>query len=357
MIVMRISNRLIKTLIETILLIVLVLDLIWLQTWIVLLVCVLYFVCDYLLYRREAVLSFKSSRTIRESMTLNDVKEIESCYTALKEFNTPEKRALTRPPLERYFYYLRYEQVKRLLDKYAKGAKRVLELGCGFGVNTFYICENLKIPVTGLDIDHLKLIDASQKASKLSLCKEIEYVTGDACHPPFKASSFDCILMTEVVEHLIHPEKGITASNYLLCNGGTLILTTPSSHNLNYSSNPFLILEKSLSLGSDRLLPPYHNLHAEFEYNRKKPEPQYGMHYHFSYKELSTFLRTNGFQNIFRGSFEIEFPLFPIIDFIFQGNLEKIKKYVGPIETILKRIPLLRYMGQHLILVARKGLG
>jgi len=289
-------------------------------------------------------------------MTVHDVKEIENRYTALEAFNTPEQRALNRPPLERYFYYLRYEQARRLLDKFAKGAKRVLDLGCGFGGNTLYICENLKVPVIGLDLDHLKLIEASRRAGKQSRCKEMVYITGDACHPPFRALSFDCILMTEVVEHLIRPEEGFAVSNYLLCEGGILILTTPSRHTLNYSSNPFLILEKTLSFASDRLLPPYHNLHAQFEYNRKKPEPQYGMHYHFSYRELSALFRTHGFKSILRGSFEIEIPLFPVIDLIFQGDLEKMRRYVGPVEAILERTPLLKYLGQHLIWVARKGL-
>jgi 2-polyprenyl-3-methyl-5-hydroxy-6-metoxy-1,4-benzoquinol methylase len=287
-------------------------------------------------------------------MTLRDVKDIEAHYSALDTFNSPAKRALMRPPLERYFYYLRYEIVQGLVDGYAKAATKVLDLGCGFGVNTFYMCENLSVPVAGLDLDKLKLVEASLRAENQSKCERIAFVTADVCRPPFKASSFDCILMTEVLEHLIRPDEGLRACSHLLPAGGILILTVPSRHNLNYSANPFQVLEKIFSLVSDRVLPSYHNLHARFEYNRKDPETQYGMHHHFSFQRLSAILQKNGFEGIFRGSFEIEIPLFPIIDLLSRGDVEKIRKYVGPIEAILERIPFLKHLGQHQILILRK---
>lgn len=341
--------------IEMALLAGMILDLIWWHIWYLTSLCALYFIYDYVSYRREAILNFRASRPVREAITLGDVKELETRYTSLEDFNSPEKRAMARPPLDRYFYYVRYQWAQMLLDKYARGAKRVLDLGCGFGLNTLYVCQNLSTAASGLDLDHLKLIEAFRRGANSPLCKEIAFVAGDACHPPFKASSFDCILMAEALEHLIRPEEGVAACKDLLCDGGTLILTTPSSHNLNYSSNPLIVLEKLLSLVWDRILPPYHNLHAQSEYDRKNPEPQYGIHHHFSYQNLSTLLCSNGFKSILKGSFEMEIPLFPMIDLLFRGDLEKIRKFVRSIELLLEKLPLVKYLGQHLIWVAQKG--
>jgi len=351
---MKLSRRLRKIMIEMAFLVGMILDLVWWHVWYLTVLSSLYFIYDYISYRREAILSFRASRPVREAMTLRDVKEIENRYTSLEAFSVPEKRAMTRPPLDRYFYYVRYQRAQMLLDKYASGAKRVLDLGCGFGLNTLYVCQNLETAATGVDLDHLKLLEASRRAADSPLCKEVAFVTGDACHPPFKASSFDCILMAEALEHLIRPEKGIAACKDLLCDGGTLILTTPSHHNLNYSSNPLIVLEKLLSLVWDGLLPPYHNLHAQSEYNRKNPESRYGIHYHFSYQNLSTLLHSSGFKSILKGSFEMEIPLFPIIELLFRGELDRIRKFVGPIELVLARLPLVKYLGQHLIWVAQK---
>ena len=66
-------------------------------------------------------------------------KEIERVYTLREDFNTQEKRARSRPPLDRHFYYARYERVQKLLDRFARKATRVLDMGCGFGRNTLYI--------------------------------------------------------------------------------------------------------------------------------------------------------------------------------------------------------------------------
>jgi len=160
--------------------------------------------------------------------------------------------------------------------------------------------------------------------------------------------------MAEVIEHLIRPENGIAACHDLLCDGGILILTTPSSHNLDYTCNPLIILEKLLSLISDRLLPPYHSLHARFEYDRKKPEPQYGIHYHFSFQKMWDLLHRNGFRSIQKGSFEMEIALFPIMEFLFRGNLEMSRQFVRPVEDAFQRLPVVKYLGQHMIWVSQK---
>jgi 2-polyprenyl-3-methyl-5-hydroxy-6-metoxy-1,4-benzoquinol methylase len=354
---MKISPRLIKATIETTFLVVMVLDLIWWDEWYLISLCALYFIYDYVNKRRNAILNVRASSLLREAMTLRDIKEIENRYTALDAFNSPEKREMTRSPLDRYFFSLRYAQSQMLLQKYATGAERVLDLGCGFGINTIYVCQYLEKNVIGLDLDYLKLIEASRRADNTSICKRISFVAGDACHPPFKAPSFDCILMAEVVEHLIRPEEGIRACKELLCDGGILIITTPSRHNLDYSSNPLIALEKILSLISDKVLPPYHNLHALCEYDRQNPEPQYGIHHHFSYQSLGALLRENGFGTLIKRSFEIEIPLFLLIEFAFRGDVERIKKFVAPIETVLERMPVFKSLGQHLVWVARKDGG
>ena len=330
------------------------LDLFWWQTWAVFLAALAYFVGDYLWYRREAMLNLRISEPIRKGMDLKDIKDIEEKYTMREDFSTFEKRALVRSPLDRYFYYARYERVQSLLGKYAPGAKRFLDLGCGFGENTIYISQNLEYHAVGLELDSLKLKEARSRARKESLTKGIAFLTGDASRPPFRASSFDCILLSEVLEHLIDPPQTLAACHDLLAYGGILIISTPSRHNLNYRLNPFLILEKTLSLVSDRILPPYHNLHAQFEFNWRRPEPEYGMHYNFSWQHLEDLLRETGFQSIWRGSFEIEIFIFLLLELFAQDNLERIKKYVAPIEEMMEKVPLVKHLGQHLLWVARK---
>jgi ubiquinone/menaquinone biosynthesis C-methylase UbiE len=346
--------RLRKIIIQSLFLGMTLFDLLWWHKWYPAFLGTLYFTYDYISYRVNAIMDFKASKRLRENITLKDIKKIENDYTQLDAFSSPEKRAMNRSPLDRYFYYDRYKQAEKRLNKYAEKSKRILDLGCGFGLNALYACRNLRGSVIGLDLDYLKLIKANKKAVGDPSCKNIAFVAGDACSMPFKDTSFDCILMTEAIEHLIHPERGIAACHDLLCDGGILILTTPSSHNLNYTCNPMIVLEKILSLIWDAFLPCYHSLHARFEYDRKNPESQYGIHYHFSIQKMWELLNRNGFRTMEKGSFEIEIAIFPIISLLFHGNLKMISHFVGPVEAVVHKLPVLKYLGQHIIWVAQK---
>ena len=119
--------------------------------------------------------------------------------------------------------------------------------------------------------------------------------------------------------------------------------------------NPSLLLEKAISLLNDKVLPPYHGLHARFEYNRKRPEPEYGIHYHFSQKQLRRIVTQNQFHILWEGTFEIEISPYLYVELFPKGDVGKIRKVVQPIERILQKIPLINRFGQHLLLVAQKA--
>jgi len=329
-------------------------DLLWWHTDALFWLALVYFIADYFFYRRAARRNFRHSQRIRDEMTLADIKTIEEEYTRRSDFDTFDKRAMVRPPLERYFYLGRYRRVQQLLDRYASGAGRILDLGCGFGVNTVYILNHLRIPVVGMELNRMKMTEAVRSFRLEPKPKDLEWVCGEASNPPFKASSFDCVLFTEVLEHLLEPAAGLAACRTLLSKGGLLLLTTPSSHNLSYSSNPFIVAEKMLSLIRDEVLPPYHNLHAQFEFNWRKPEPAYGIHYHFSRQRLEFLLRQNGFETIWWGSYEVEALPLLLFELLAKGNVKEIARFADPFESLAEKIPVVGRLGQHLLWVARK---
>ena len=332
----------------------LVLDLALFKSGVIGLGALAYFLFDYIGYRREAMLNYQASRTLREGMTLSEIRAIERKYLLRDDFNTFDKHAEVRTPLDRYFYYAKYERVRDLVDLYGPKAGTWLDAGCGFGEDTLYLANRGKGKIVGLELDEMKLSEASRKFQKEIPVSHMLLCGGDILHPPFRPGTFDAILMTEVLEHLVNPKEGIQICQSLLRDGGMLIVSTPSLHNLDYSVNPFRILEKVLSLIDDRILPPYHGLHAQFEYNREKPEPEYGIHYHFSQRQLGEMMTQHQFEILWEGSFEIEVIPYRYVEKILSGKIDKIRKVVQPIEATLERIPVLNRLGQHLLLVARK---
>ena len=351
---MRTNRRLIIGAVELAVGVLFLLDLVFWRIYLVAASAICFYAVGYFLYRREAVLNRRFSEHIRRGMTLADVKEIESKYAALPDFDTSEKRAAARPPLERHFYFARYERVRRLLQAHIGDARNILDMGCGFGHITCYIGGHLNRNVVGLDLAYLKLVSARSEAIRQHVAPKTLFVCGDVVQPPFPIASFDCIVLSEVLEHLLDPASGLRACSDLLRQQGTIIITTPSRHNLNYTNNPFIILEKTLSLISDTILAPYHNLHARYEYNWRNPEPEYGMHYNFSRQHLRRLLLDAGFKTVWRGSFEIEVFPFLLIELLASDNAEFMKRYIPPLESLISRLPVSKHLGQHILWVARK---
>ena len=352
---MKPSLRLTKSITDLFCLVLFLSDLLLFRTWVLAGVSLAYFIFDFARYRSEAVLNYRASRAMREEMTLGDIRSIERKYSLRDDFNSFEKHASVRAPLDRYFYLAKYERVRELLASYGSKKGLWLDLGCGFGEDVIFIAHQIAQEVIGLELDEIKLFRANKRLREETPPRQVSFCVGDAVRAPFHAETFDTILMTEVLEHLIDPEKGIESCQFLLKEGGILVLSTPSLHNLGYSLNPLFLLERLVSLLSERILPPYHGLHARFEYDRKKPESEYGIHYHFSQKRLRNIVTRNRFRILWEGTFEIEVFPYLLVELCSDGNVDRIRKIIQPIEWVLERTPLLNHFGQHLLLVARKS--
>lgn len=119
--------------------------------------------------------------------------------------------------LESVLHRYRERQVMRLLRSYGTGEK-YLDIGCGTGL----ILRHLPAGSVGIDLNERHLSRARKYAPKAHV------QIGDAEQLPFEASSFDTIVCTEVLEHLVFPEKALSEINRVLKTGGWLIGSTPA---------------------------------------------------------------------------------------------------------------------------------
>ncbi len=108
-----------------------------------------------------------------------------------------------------------------------KDGDKVLDIGCGDGYR-LHLLNNLglKLDLAGTDYDKEGLIKAKKN---LSIGIPLEY--GDLMSKlPFKAKTFDSIVMSEVAEHLPDDIKGLKEVCRVLKKNGTLCLTVPNAH-------------------------------------------------------------------------------------------------------------------------------
>ncbi|SRR5579875_570171 len=128
---------------------------------------------------------------------------------------------------ERAFYSLippqRFWQRRRhrIAISWARGAERVLDIGCGSSV----IIQSLNNAV-GLDISMGKL--------RFLRGRGIELVRGSAFALPFSDASFDCVISSQVIEHVPFDEVLFRELKRVLRPGGALIIGTPDYSTLGW---------------------------------------------------------------------------------------------------------------------------
>jgi dolichol-phosphate mannosyltransferase len=124
-------------------------------------------------------------------------------------------------PIQRYWQRARH----RITTSWARGADRILDIGCGSSV----IIQSLNNAV-GMDVNMGKLRFLRRYG--------IPLLRGSAFALPFKDSSFDCVISSQVIEHIPFEEALFTEMWRILTPGGTLIIGTP-----DYATRGWRIIE------------------------------------------------------------------------------------------------------------------
>lgn len=110
----------------------------------------------------------------------------------------------------------RFEKLAQEIKANVKLTGKILDVGCGEGK----IWELFPgFDVTGLDISARNLAKAQ---------KYLVPVRGKAEQLPFKDSSFDLVVASEIFEHLLKPEKTLEEIDRVLKVGGRAIITFPN---------------------------------------------------------------------------------------------------------------------------------
>lgn len=131
------------------------------------------------------------------------------------------------------FYNQFHQDRPSLLEKIKQGTRirflrkliepldgRFLVVGCGSG-DDMTIFQNKK-EVVGIDISKVA-IDVQKKRFP-----KMKFLVADAQNLPFDNESFDCVVCSEVIEHLPDDRKFIDEAHRVLRKRGILIITTPN---------------------------------------------------------------------------------------------------------------------------------
>lgn len=102
--------------------------------------------------------------------------------------------------------------------------KKVLDLGCGDAALSFLLHKEGAI-VTGLDLDLIGVQLGRQKL--MSHQTDVPLAIASGYDVPFAEGSFDCVICSEVIEHVQLPERLLQEIWRVLTKNGKVVLTTP----------------------------------------------------------------------------------------------------------------------------------
>jgi SAM-dependent methyltransferase len=135
------------------------------------------------------------------------------------------------PPMQRFWHHGKLSMINRLIRPHMKAGSRVLEIGCGAGNLLLEATVGASYPVA-LDLARPSLAFVRSRLQKASA--EPEGPRGFACiqaigeRLPLADECFDCVLLSEVIEHLESPEIAVGEAARVLRPGGRLLVTTPN---------------------------------------------------------------------------------------------------------------------------------
>jgi SAM-dependent methyltransferase len=134
-------------------------------------------------------------------------------------------------PMQRFWHRGKLAMIDKLVRPHLRAGSRLLEIGCGAGNLLLQAATPGSFPValdlsmSALTFVRSRLVEAAAGAQAPGgfACTQ---AVGESL--PLAGESFDCILMSEVIEHLDAPQISIREAARVLRRGGRLLITTPN---------------------------------------------------------------------------------------------------------------------------------
>jgi SAM-dependent methyltransferase len=140
-----------------------------------------------------------------------------------------ETWGLAASPEQVLMQYARYKTAGDLADK-----KRVLEIGSGAGMGLDYLRRRTRLAVGG---DYtMSLVREARSHVPGALLARF-----DAQHLPFQNSSFDVVLMLEMIYYILDLDQALRECKRVLAERGTVMISVPNRDRPDFNPSPFAI--------------------------------------------------------------------------------------------------------------------
>jgi len=313
---------------------------------------VLLWAAVYARYRREG-----RTVTAREFDALRRTDPVTFARHYNEHVVTVEEEFEIWGPFHRHRHEMRYDLVADATRRHLREGGTVLDIGCGAAIVAERI-QDMKARYVGLEFTERNLGYAVKKLAEADGPLSAAFIRGDAEALPFADDSFDVVVLSEVIEHLLRPERAVWEVGRVLRPDGVLIMPTnnaseapcrsPLSHLLAWvekaagATHPELISRRPwiwpdpvdpdiLPAGSPHVFVP---------------------HTHHIYAEVRDLFGAAGLDTLRWWTFEFPPPQSATAAWLERRGAAG-RRAVDMVENVARRTPGLRRMGCHLAVEAR----
>ncbi len=253
---------------------------------------------------------------------------------------------------------MRYDLVAAAANRACPDGGVVLDLGCGSAMVADRMAGR-SASYVGADYGghHISYAKAKHDAEEKRLLTV--FARGDAETLPFADGAFDVVVMSEVIEHLMRPERAVWEVARVLKPGGVFVMTTNNASEVPLWSpltHLFVWLEKAFGAYHPKLISrrpwvwPYKVDRAILP----PGAPDVWLpHTHHIYAETRSMFASAGLDATAFSTFEFPPPQARLSAFLDRRG-ESGRKAVDVLEAVCQRLPLIRRLGCHMLVVSVK---
>jgi SAM-dependent methyltransferase len=252
---------------------------------------------------------------------------------------------------------MRYDLVAAAVRKHLPPGGSVLDVGCGSALVADRILD-LDGHYVGVDFGGHHTLYAAKKLADSGGRLRSSIGRCQAEKLPFRDKTFDVVVMSEVIEHLLRPELAVWEISRMLRPNGVFIMTTNNASEVPLKSplvQPFAWLEKAIGADHPHLITTRPWVWPESIPNPVPgaTEPVYVPHTHHIQAETRALFAAAGLQTFSWSTFEFPPPQSATATWLDKRG-RRGRQIVDVIEALATRTPVIKRLGCHLFMLARK---
>ena len=253
---------------------------------------------------------------------------------------------------------MRYDLVADAVRAHLPVGGTVLDVGCGSALVADRIAD-LGASYVGVDYGAHHSSYASKRLHDADQRLRTAIGRCDGEHLPFRDERFDVVVMSEVIEHLMQPELATWEVARVLKPGGVFVMTTNNASEMPLRSpltHLFAWAEKAIGARRPALIsyrPWIWPEAVDPEILTGDGGPVYVPHTHHIYAETRNLFRAAGMETFHWSSFEFPPPQAELSRWLDARGAPG-RRVVDAIEVVGQHTPVVRKMGCHIFMHARK---